>query len=123
MPAFQLLLEGGAEPFHADVFFRAHLDGFRVVLQQLGTARLVADFGLVEHANAGRFLADDVLERLVRNFQVLAVVGSAPVHDFQDAVGMGGHSERALERLDEVVGELADEPDGVGEDDVFSVEV
>ena len=37
------------------------------------------------------------------------------VDDVDEQVGVGGHLERGLERLDQLVGQLADEADGVGE--------
>ena len=123
MPAFELFLEGGAQAFHTDVFLGADLDGVRVVLQKFSAARFVGDFDLVEHAQARRVFIDDAFERLVRDFEMVAVIGRRTVHDFQDAVGMGGHAERALERFDQVVGELANESDGIAQDDVFAIEV
>ena len=59
----------------------------------------------------------------MRHFQVFTVIRRTPVYDFQNAVGMRCHPEGALEGLDEVVGELADKPDSIAEDDVFSVQV
>ena len=59
----------------------------------------------------------------MRDFEMVAVIGCASIDDFQDAVGVGSHAKRALERFNQVVGELADESDGIAQDDVFSVEV
>ena len=122
MPAFELFLEGGAQAFHADVLLRADLDGVRIVLQKFCAARFACDFDLVENAESRSAFVDNAFERLVRDFQMIAVVRSAPVNDFQNAVRMGGHAERALERFNQVVGELADESDRIGKDDVFAIE-
>ena len=59
----------------------------------------------------------------MRHFQVFAVIGCGTVHDFEDAVGVRGDPERALESLDEVVWQLADKAYRIGENDVFPVEV
>ena len=122
MPAFELFLEGGTQSFHADVFLGADLNGVRIILQKFCAARFACDFDLVEHAEAWRILVDDAFERLVRDFEMVAVIRGASVNDFEDAVRMGGHAERALERFNQVVGELADESDRIGKDDVFAIE-
>ena len=113
VPAFELFLEGGAQAFHADVLLGADLDRVRIVLQEFRAARFIGDFDLVEHAEARCVLVDDAFERLVRDFEMLAVIGRGSIDNFQDAVRMGGHAKRALERFDQVVGELADESDGI----------
>jgi len=82
VPAFELFLECCTEAFHADVLLGADLDGVRVVLQKFRAARFIGDFDLVEHAEARRVLVDDAFERLVRDFQVIAVIRGAPVNDF-----------------------------------------
>ena len=99
-PGGELFLEGFAEAFHADVFAGAHLDGLGVVLAEFRAAGLVADFGLVKYADAWRLGTDDAFERLVGDFQVLAIVGSGAIHDFQDSVRMRGDAERTLEGFD-----------------------
>lgn len=123
MPAFELFLECCTEAFHADVLFCADLNGFGIVLQKFRAARFACDFDLVENAEAWRVFVDNAFERLMRDFQVIAVVRGASVNDFQDAVRMGSHAERALERFNQVVGKFADESDRIGEDDVFAIEV
>ena len=123
MPAFELFLECCTEAFHADVLFCADLDGVRVVLQKFRAARFIGDFDLVEYAEARCVLVDDAFQRLVRDFEMVAVIRGASVNDFEDAVRMGGHAERALERFNQVVGELADKSDGIAQDDILAVEV
>ena len=44
-----------------------------------------------------------------------ADVGGAGVDHVDEQVGVDRHVEGRTERLDELVGQLADEPDGVGE--------
>ena len=89
------------------------MDGVRIVLQEFCAARFACYFDLVEDAESRRVLGNNAFERLVRDFQMIAVVRGAPVNDFQDAVRVGGHAERTLERFDQVVGELADESDRI----------
>ena len=68
VPGGELFLEGFAEAFHADVLAGAHLDCLGVVLAEFRAAGFVADFGLVEYADARSFFADDSFECLVSDF-------------------------------------------------------
>jgi hypothetical protein len=56
------------------------------------------------------------VEDFVDGFELLLGVGVADVEDVEEQVGVDGFFERGLEGGDEVVGQVADEADGVGEE-------
>src|SRR3546814_19997170 len=59
----------------------------------------------------------DLAQHRVDRFDVAGHVDGGGVDDVQEQVGVGRDLERGLERLDQLVGQLAHEPDGVGEQD------
>ncbi len=52
---------------------------------------------------------------------VLFDIGAAGVDDVEEEIGEDGFFEGGFEGFDESVGEIADEADGVGEEDVLAV--
>ena len=73
------------------------------------------EVGLVEHEQLGHPLGADLGQHLAHGVDLALRVGDAGVDDVDEVVGPGGDLERALERLDEAVGQAAHEADGVGE--------
>src|SRR5690606_27960744 len=59
--------------------------------------------------------ARDVGEHLAHRPHLALGVGVGGVDDVEDDVGLGDLLQRGAERLDELVGQVADEADGVGE--------
>ena len=106
--------EGAAavvEPFPGDGADR-HRAGM-VGDQLLGGQR--RQVGLVEHDQLGHALGADLAEHRAHGVDLAGRIGGAGVDDVDQVVGVGGHLERALERLDEAVGKAPHEADGVGE--------
>ena len=93
--------------------------------QHLGALVLVEQVGLVEDEQARLLAGADLLQHLVDRLHV----GQPPllrrggVDDVQDQVGEHGLLQRRLERLDQLVGQLLDEADGVGEQVVAAGEL
>ena len=83
---------------------------------ELGAPLVVDPVGLGEDEDLGHRVGADldqhVLDRARHRHQLL--LGNRGVDDVQDQVGQPRLLERRAERLDELVGKLADEPDGVG---------
>src|SRR5579864_150699 len=71
---------------------------------------------LVEDGNDAAALDAELVQDLVGDSHLVVPLGVAAVDDVQDEVGGGDLAEGAAEGRDEVMRELADEADGVGED-------
>ena len=84
---------------------------------QLLAALVVEGVGLVEHEQARAVAGADLLEDGVDGAQHLVHLdlGHRGVDDVQHEVGHGRLLERRAEGVDELVGQLADEADGVGQ--------
>ena len=76
---------------------------------------LGCDVDLVEGQQLGHVAGTDLAEHPAHGIDLLVGIQRRGVDDVDEQVGFGRHLERRLERLDELVGQLADEPDGVGE--------
>ena len=81
--------------------------------QPLGLER--GQVGLVERHQLGDVVGADLGEHLAHRPHVAADVGGAGVDHVDQQVGVDRHVERRPERLHELVRQLADEADGVGE--------
>ena len=64
---------------------------------------------------SGRFCRADLVEHLAHRRQLALGVGVGGVDDVQHEVGVGDLLQRRAERLDQLVRQVADEADGVGE--------
>ena len=73
---------------------------------------------LVVHAQARCALRAELDDQLVDDAGLLLPLGIRQVDDVQQHVGVGQLLERGLEGLDEMRGQLADEADRVGEQDL-----
>ena len=84
---------------------------------QLLAALVVERVGLVEHEQARAVAGADLLEDVVDGAQHLVhlLLGHGGVDDVQDEVGDARLLQRRAEGVDELVGQLADEADGVGQ--------
>ncbi len=65
----------------------------------------------------GTLVGADLGEHGVDGRDLLVAIRVRGIDDVQQQVGLAGLGERRPERGDEVVRQIADEPDGVGEDD------
>ena len=88
-----------------------------MTVRELGAALGVERVGLVEDQQARPLAGADLLEHVVDRAQHLEhlVLLDGGVDDVEDEVGEARLLERRAERLDELVGQLADEADGVGQ--------
>src|SRR4029453_2412818 len=82
---------------------------------QAGPADLVDQVGLVQDQQLGHVGGPDLAEDGPDGGHLAARVGLGGVDQVDDQVGPGDLLEGRLERLDQIVGQLGDEPDGVGE--------
>ena len=84
---------------------------------QLLAALVVDRVGLVEDEQPRPVAGADLLEHVVDRAQHLhhVVLGRRGVDDVQDEVGQARLVQRRAEGLDQLVGQLADEADGVGQ--------
>ena len=103
-------------PVRAEIETASSVPGRRV-----GSPSSASDGGelvaLVEHAQHPGRLDAEALEHLLGHLHLLAPPRMAAVDHVEHQVGLGDLAEGAAEGRDQVVGELADEADGVGEDD------
>ena len=76
--------------------------------------------GLVEHEQLGDGVGADLGEDGAHGGHLLGRVGRRGVHEVHQQVGLGRDRQRGLERLDQAVRQLGDEPDGVGEQHPFA---
>jgi hypothetical protein len=74
---------------------------------------------LVEDHQGGAFGSADLGEHAIDGTDLFLGVRVADVDDVEEEVGFDDFLEGGLERLDEAVRELPDEPDGVAEEDVL----
>ena len=74
----------------------------------------VGGVGLVDDDQLGHLVGADLGEHLAHGGELALGVGVRPVDDVQDQVGVGDLLQRRAERLDELVRQVPDEPDGVG---------
>ena len=70
--------------------------------------------GLVEHHQLGHPVGADLGQHGAHGVDLAVGVGGAGVDDVHQQVGLGDHLEGGLERLHQLVGQLADEADRVG---------
>ena len=91
----------------------ATLPGWSLTSRGPPRRRLV---GLVEHQQLGHPVGADLGQHGAHGVDLALRVGGAGVDDVDEQVGLGDHLERALERLDQPVGQLADEADRVGQE-------
>ncbi len=85
-----------------------------VLDDQLGLIR--GEVGLVDGEQLRHAGSLDLGEDGPHGVDLALGVGRAGVDDMDEVVGRGGDLQRALERLDEAVGQPADESDGVREE-------
>ena len=76
---------------------------------------LGVEVGLVEHQQLGHAAGLDLAQHGVDGLDLAGHVGGGRVDHVHEQVGVGHDLERGLERLDQLVGQLAHEADGVGE--------
>ena len=102
-------------------------DEHRLGVAQQDLAALVfgEQVGLVEHEQPRPLAGADLLQHLVDRPHVgqLALVRRGRVDDVEDQVGEHGLLQRRLERLDQLVRQLLDEADGVGQQVVAAGEL
>jgi hypothetical protein len=60
----------------------------------------------------------ELREHLLRRLHLLVARGVRGVDDVEQEIGVGGFLERGAERREEILRQIADEPHGVGEDDL-----
>ena len=91
--------------------------GVGVAQAELLAPLLVEQVGLVEDEQARAVAGADLLERLLDRaaHQLLLGLRRGGVEHMQEQIGPAGLLERRRERVDELVGQLSDEADGVGE--------
>src|SRR5512132_1760002 len=82
---------------------------------QAGAGDLVDQVGLVEDQQLGHVGGADLTEDGADGGHLPGGVGLGGVDQVDDQVGPGDLLQGRLERLDQVMGQLGDEPDGVGE--------
>ena len=94
-----------------------HLDGVREPERQLAAALVVEQVDLVQGQQARRVARADLVEHVVDGGHHLVhlLLGHRGVHDVHDQVGAERLLERRREGLHQLVRQLADEADGVGE--------
>ena len=99
-------------------------DPVRVAEAQLLAALFVDPVGLVEHEQPGPLARSDLVEDVVdrAQHQDHLVLVHRGVDDVDDQVGEARLLERRAERVDELVGQLADEADRVGQEIRTAVE-
>src|SRR3954453_7201558 len=118
----QRLAEGALDALAEDVEplagERRDEHAVRVAVAQLLAALVVDAIRLVEHEQPRPVARADLVEHALHRAQHLdhLVLVDRRVDDMDDEVGEPGLLERRAERVDELVGELADEPDGVGDE-------
>ena len=71
--------------------------------------RVGREVGLVEHEQLGHLLRVDLVEHGPARRRSGLGIGGARVDHVDEQVGLGHHFERALERLDQPVGQAAHE--------------
>ena len=80
-----------------------------------GDRSVVGGVGLVDDDDLGYVVGADLAQHLADGGDLRLGVGVGAVDDVQDQVGVGDLLQRRAERLDELVGQVPDEADGVGE--------
>ena len=88
-------------------------DGVRLALPEAGQHERVGGVGLVDHDDLGHLVGVDLGEHLAHRGDLTLGVGVGAVDDVEDQVGVGDLLQRRPERLDQLVGQVADEADGV----------
>ena len=81
----------------------------------------VEQVGLVVHADAGDALRAEVVDELIHHLCLRDPLGVGNVDDVQQKVGILQLLKRRLEGVDELMRQLADEADRVGDDDIERV--
>ena len=79
------------------------------------------EVGLVVNAQAGNLLRAELFDELVHDLRLLEPVRVGNVDDVQQKVGVFEFLERCLEGLDQLVRQLADKADRVGNHDIQRV--
>jgi hypothetical protein len=77
--------------------------------------------GFVEQGEGGQVAAADIGEDLIDDVELEVGLGAGGIDNVKKEVGVDGLLEGSLEGGDQVVGKVADEADGVGEEDGFAV--
>ena len=103
-----------ASAIPSPVLRRDH-DRVRLGGQHARDDQRVGGVGLVDDHQLGNLAGTDLGEHLPHGGDLALGVGVRAVDDVDDQVGVGHLLQRRAERLDELVGQVADEPDGVGE--------
>ena len=70
---------------------------------------------LVEHPNTRGLLCAELIYEQVNDSRLLLPIGVADIYNMQQHIGVGKLLKRCLERLDQVVRQLADKADCVGD--------
>ena len=101
----------------ADALAGARRDRDRVPLdpQQPLEHQRIRRVRLVDHDDLGHVDGADVADHLAHGGQLLLRRRVRAVHHVQDQVGVADLLHRGAERLDQVVRQVPDEPDGVGQ--------
>ena len=92
---------------------RADHDRVRLLAQQPGEHERIGGVGLVDDDELGDLAGADLGEDLADRGELALGVGVRAVDDVQDQVGVGDLLQRRAERLDQLVRQVPDEPDGV----------
>ena len=90
----------------------------------LDARRELRQIALVENADLRHLLRADGRQHFLDRGDLVVAIGGARIDDVQHQVGLGRFGERRAKRRDEIMRQVADETDGVGEHDGFrAVEV
>ena len=84
---------------------------------ELGPALVVDEVGLAEHQHPRRLVGADLVQHVLdgAHHREQLLLRRRGVDDVEDQIGEPRLLERRPERIDELVGQLADEADGVGQ--------
>src|SRR4051794_1243209 len=109
----QLALDHRQDVVDAVAGLGADHDGVGLALTEPGEDEGVGRVGLVHHHDLGHLVGADLAEDLADGRDLALGVGVAAVDDVEDQVGVGDLLQGRPERLDQLVGQVPDEADGV----------
>src|SRR4051794_19947989 len=109
----QLALDHRQDVVDAVAGLGADHDDVGLALTEPGEDEGVGRVGLVHHHDLGHLVGADLAEDLADGRDLALGVGVAAVDDVEDQVGVGDLLQGRPERLDQLVGQVPDEADGV----------
>ena len=74
------------------------------------------DIRLIKNLHAGRLLGPQLVDQRLHHVRLLPPLRVGGVDDVKDEVGVSQFFQRCLKSLDQVVGQLTDEANGVGDE-------